>query len=247
MRIRCRNCETVFDYEKHDGYCPKCGSFNEKPVKPERRKKEKAWKREVSEELRKERLRRRWLIGIFAVLILIPIIGVPVFKYAGEQSYRKLRAQRVEAEEVAIGEAVTIGEYELTVLETEWHAIQTERQLLEVEYKLSSYQNDPGEMLKDTASIYLCADGEYIQPYVGVTALRGQLIVDDEYRNQIYEDEYTAFLDQETGSLALIAPKDAEELYLLIVVYDRNNDSSQSTPRVPVQKIIIPVQEVTAP
>lgn len=241
MRLRCRNCETAFDYEKHEGYCPRCGSFNEKPVKPVRVKKEK--RNAATGKERRRRLFKRWMIGVVAALFLLPIAGAPIVKYMGEQTYNEVRADRIETEEAAIGETVEIGEYEYTTLNTEWHAMKIDRQFLRVEYQLHSDLPHPGDRLQYTTKVYLYADGEYVLPYNSAVTLRNQLSEEDEYKDQIYDDKYTAYLNQEYGNLAFITPVDVEEAHLLIVVYDRADDGTGSGPPLPVQKIRIPVQE----
>ncbi len=236
MKLRCRNCGTAFDYEKHEGYCPRCASFNDKPEKPVKpAKAAKPAKRRVWQE-DDEFLNVRKLI-LAVALVLIMVLGVPIAGKVAKVQYMKERNHPIPSTEIAIGEELRFDRYKVSILGATVHELTSKNRLLQVEYKGS----DP--WVAGVTKVYLYVDGEFQKPYQEVLSFRRLLSDGDPYIDQIKKDSYTTGLELYNGYLGFHIPEEAEEIYLLIVEYDQY-DARDEMVRQPVQKWKIPIEGV---
>ena len=235
MKIHCRNCNTKYDYDKHEGYCPTCGSFNEKPVVEKKEKREKRW------EPGKGRKKVLWILVL--IVILIPVIGLPTARLMTEQKYKGTRMQSVPCTEIQMEEAIELGGVQLKITGTQWHAYDTRNQFLQMEYALGDYPYEYGPRIYGNVDIYLCVDGVYVKQVEDPYGIYATLPQEDPYRKEMREDNYTGHLNEAQGSLAFLVPIEVEEAYILIVEYDGN--VSETTVYPAIHKYRMPV-EVTA-
>lgn len=225
MKIRCRNCNTRFDYDKQEGYCPKCGSINEKPVKEKKQRKHRGGC-------------NFWVICL--ILILILGIGWPVSKVLGTQKYESYRDINMQSQTIALEEKMEISNCNLKLTGTEWHGLHEEKQFLQVGYAMCPNNFMDTQYVKDRTRIYLYADGQYYESYEEPYTLRLLLPEEDPYRKVMQGQHYTGTLEDSKGNLAFVTPEGVQEVYLLLVIYD--DAIYDGVVRQPAAKYRLPVE-----
>lgn len=220
MRVQCAGCHKKFNYEKYDGICPHCGTYIQKDPSRERIASADTEKKPVKKKRAagKLKIRQLWLTVFF--LILFPLLGIPTAKWLGQWKYERTRVGILEPETLNLEEQVRIGGYGFTVTGYKWKQSELLKErgqrLLQVWFSIypSQWRYDDS-YLSETASCYVCADGQY---YTAST--EKDLYLQGVPYKEMEEESYTEQLNQQEGSISFLIPEDAETISFILAEYD---------------------------